>query len=77
MLAIALSVGIATATTALQLNGETVVTEPFQYGNDYYTPEEHYCLALNIYQKQIGTFQLILCVLFYPRAFNVNLPLLG
>lgn len=51
MLAIALSVGIATATTALQLNGETVVTEPFQYGNDYYTPEEHYCLALNIYHE--------------------------
>ena len=50
-LAIALSVGIATATTALQINGETIVPEPFSYGDDYYTPEEHYCMALNIYHE--------------------------
>ena len=50
-LAIALSVGIATATTALQINGETIVPEPFSYADDYYTPEEHYCMSLNIYHE--------------------------
>ena len=50
MLGIALSVGLATATTALNINGATYY-DPYTQGSDYYTEEEHYCMALNIYHE--------------------------